>query len=127
MTTTLGVSERKRANGEFEWKRPLISSRPDIFWIRANPGGGDWHSNFSQICPLKTPALLVDESVQGLQLLTRQGETFDHFWSSLIAHVFDLSVWQEVQGFGILTRPVRLTPMVFGEQLRCSPQKSNEF
>ena len=44
----------------------------------------------------------VTDSIQLVrQLLTRHGDTFDHFFNSVIAQVFVLSVWHDVQGFGM--------------------------
>jgi hypothetical protein len=35
------------------------------------------------------------------QLPMRHGDTFDHFFNSVIAQGFVLSAWHEVQGFGM--------------------------
>jgi hypothetical protein len=43
-----------------------------------------------------------------LYWLTRQGEIVDQFFNSVSAHSFDLSVWHDVQGFGIPNCCVRL-------------------
>jgi len=42
-----------------------------------------------------------DKSSLVCQLPTRHGDTFDHFFNSVIAQAFVLSVWHEVQGFGM--------------------------
>src|ERR1700722_8667757 len=49
-----------------------------------------------------------DDRTRRPQLLTRQGEAVDQCRSSCSAQAFDLSVWQEVQGFGIPESSVSL-------------------